>query len=156
MAGEVIDFNFRRHAQDLRGTWQGRLLAETSGDLSLVVMSILAHNFDEAFIVLCHVVFPGFEGLKLPGFVSAAKVNKAGQVVADFATVNGVIEKDFVVFKSEMQMTAVLRKLADVMKFTDQERIEFFVAARRWLVADRRLDPTMNPMDPDAKRLVVH
>lgn len=156
MADEVIDFDFRRHAQDLRECWQGRLLAEAHGDLSLVVQSILAHNFDEAFATLMHVVFPGFEGLYLPGFTSAAKVDKAGRVVADYANRDGRITKDFLIFKSEMQMRNVLRRLADKLKFTDQERLEFFTAARRWVVADRRLDPTMNPMDPDAKRLTVN
>jgi hypothetical protein len=29
-----------------------------------------------------------------------------------------------------------------------------FAAVKRWVVADRRLDPNMDPQDPDAKRLV--
>jgi hypothetical protein len=40
------------------------------------------------------------------------------------------------------------------MHFRDKERIEFFEMVKLWLAADERLDPNMNPNDPDAKRLV--
>jgi hypothetical protein len=49
-----------------------------------------------------------------------------------------------------------MRRLADRLKLSDQERLEFFTCVKRWLVADLRLDPTMDPMDPDAKHLTVH
>jgi hypothetical protein len=49
-----------------------------------------------------------------------------------------------------------MRRLADRLKLTDQERLEFFTCVKRWLVADHRLDPTMDPADPDAKRLTIH
>jgi hypothetical protein len=46
------------------------------------------------------------------------------------------------------------RRLADRLKLSDADRIEMFKCVQRWVVADRRLDPSFDPRDPDAKRLV--
>lgn len=148
----------RRLAFDLRASWQARALAETEGKLHAVVMSVLAHNFDEAMPVLMQIVFPGFivgeEPIKNAIYSSAARIDKAGCVVADKISRGGVKEKDSVVFSSEIEMRGEFRRLADRMKLSDADRAEMFYAVRRWVVADRRLDPNMNPQDPDAKRLV--
>jgi hypothetical protein len=50
-------------------------------------------------------------------------------------------------------MRDAFRRLADHVKLNDPERIELFKYAQRWVVADRRLDPTLDPQDPDARRL---
>jgi hypothetical protein len=142
---------------DLRATWQARALAGTTGKLNAVVMSVLAHNYDEQMPVLMAIVYPGF----VPGraelndaiYCSAARIDKAGRVVADMVNRYGVKTKNSEVFSNEIQMRGVFRKLADMMKLSDRDRIEMFHAAQNWVVADRRLDPTMNPKDPDAKRL---
>jgi hypothetical protein len=156
---EVIDLSPRRHAEDLRQTWQGRMLYFTRMDAAphAIVLSMLANYFEtDAVLVLLKAVFPGFDGIKAPFICSAAKINKAGQVVADFVDRNELVHKDYVIFRNTVEMKSRLRKLADAMKLTDRERIEFFTVARRWVVADRRLDPSMDPQDPDAKRLVYH
>jgi hypothetical protein len=144
---------------DLRGTWQARVLAGTRDDLQAIVMSILAHNYDEQMPVLMAVVFPGFAAGRTPApdalFCSAARIDKAGRVVADMDRY-GIKRKDSVVFESEIHMRGVFRKLADMMKLSDRDRIEMFHAVQNWVVADRRLDPAMDPKDPDAKRLVLH
>src|SRR5581483_7751035 len=73
-----------RHARELRDLWQGRVLAHTRHHpLGPVVLSVLAHNYDEAIHVLLAVVFPGFEGLRPPGLASAGKIGKTGAVMAD-------------------------------------------------------------------------
>jgi putative ubiquitin-RnfH superfamily antitoxin RatB of RatAB toxin-antitoxin module len=145
---------------DLRGTWQARALASTKDNLNAVVLSVLAHNYDEQMPVLLALVWPDF----IPGrtrldraiYCSAARIDKAGRVVADMVTRSGLKEKDSVVFTSEIQMRGVFRRLADMMKLSDRDRIEMFHAVQNWVVADRRLDPAMDPKDPDAKRLVFH
>lgn len=150
----------KRLAFDLRATWQCRALAGTEGKLQAVVMSVLAHNYDEAMPALMTLAIPGFQVGRTPIrhaiYCSAARVDKAGRVVADMVTRNGRKIKNSVVFTSEVQMQGVFRRLADKMKLPDDQRIEMFHAVQRWVVADRRLDPTMNPKDPDAKRLTVH
>lgn len=145
---------FERHAKELRESWQGRVLAAAKGQTGAVVLSVLAHNFDGAILTLCQVVFPGFSGIEAPFMCSAAKVNKAGWVVADVAMRDGRIAKDAKIFASEIELRDEMRRLADRIKLSDADRVQFFAAVQKWVVADQRLDPTMNPMDPDAKRLV--
>ncbi len=148
----------KRLAFDLRASWQCRALAGTQDKLQAIVMSVLAHNYDEAMPVLMQIAFPGFQVGRSPIrhaiLVSAARVDKAGRIVADVVSRLGAKTKDFVLFDSTTQMQGVFRRLADMMKLDDHQRIEMFHAAQRWVVADRRIDPTMNPRDPDAKRLV--
>lgn len=147
-------------AFDLRSSWQCRALAGTESKLQAVVMSVLAHNFDEAMPVLMQFAFPGFrpghEPMRHALICSAARVDKAGRIVADVVSRYGSKTKDFVLFGSERQMQGAFRRLADMMKLDDHQRIEMFHAVQRWVVADRRLDPTMDPKDPDAKRLAAN
>ena len=141
-------------AFDLRGSWQGRALAQIKGPFLTVLMSVLAHTLDEAMLPLCAVVFPDFDGsLDPPYFTTAAKIDKNGAVVADICDSDGTIHKDEVVFVSEEQMRSCFRGCADRLKLSDSDRIEMFKYAQRWVVADRRLDPNFDPKDPDAKRL---
>ena len=155
--GTEITLDPRRHADDLRQTWQARVLAGTDGQIRAVLLSILAHYFDaEPLQVLLRVLYPGFVSISAPFYCSAAKVDKAGRIVADVVTDYGAVLKNTVVFKSEIDMRGAMRKVADRLRLNDQDRVELFVCAKKWVVADRRLDPTMDPQDPDAKRLVYH
>lgn len=149
----------KRHRNDILGTWQSTMLRHTrqSPTTHAIVLSILAHTFDaEVMMVLLRVTFPGFMVIEPPFICSPAKVNKRGQVVADYVRRDENIQKDAVIFRSLDEMKGRMRHLADCMKLTDHERIEFFTVAKRWVVADHRLDPNMNPADPDARRLTVH
>lgn len=141
-------------AFDLRASWQARVLAEAGGHMGAFVLSVLSHNFDEAMPALLSVVFPGFTSITAPFYCTAGKIDKAGYVVADVVTKHGEIVKDAKVFESELHMRDEARRLADRLKLNDQDRIEFFKCVQRWVVADRRLDPTFDPKDPDAKRIL--
>lgn len=140
-------------AFDLRASWQARVIAGTGGHEAAVVLSMLAHSYDDAMPTLLRLVFPGFTSIVAPFYCSAAKLDKAGRVVADVVTKTGQIVKDAKVFDTEIQMRDVFRRLADRLKLNDQDRIELFKCAQRWVVADRRLDPNFDPKDPDARRL---
>lgn len=165
-ASEIIDLAFKRHADELRGAWQGRLLADAlrlengvarPADLmGAVVLSILAHNFDEAMPVMLRVCHPGYQGLGVPMLCSAAKIARTGAVMADIIGKSGAKAGNQQIFRDERHMRSALRRVADRARLSDIDREEFFAAARRWVVCDYRLDPTMNPADPDAKRLTVH
>lgn len=121
--------------------------------MGAVVLSVLAHSFDDAMPVLLRIVYPGFTSIAAPFYCTAAKVDKAGRVVADVVTKDGQVVKDAKVFDDEIQMRDAFRRLADRLKLSDPDRIELFKSVQRWVVADRRLDPTFDPKDPDAKRL---
>jgi hypothetical protein len=141
----------------LRESGQGRLLCATRyRPLGAVVLSVIAHSDDEAMEPLLHAVFPDFIGLKPPGLCSAAKIDKTGIIVADIIRSDGIRILNAALFKDEAQMQGAFRRLADDIKLNDADRIEFFRYAQKWIVADRRLDPTMNPHDPDAKRYAVN
>lgn len=143
-------------AFDLSASWQARVLASSGGHLGAVVLSVLSHNFDDAMPVLLRLVFPGFVSITAPFYCTAAKVDKAGRVVADVVTRDGGIVKDSVVFASEQHLRDEFRRLADRLKLNDSDRTELFKSVQRWVVADRRLDPNFDPKDPDAKRLILH
>jgi hypothetical protein len=147
----------RKLAFDLRDSWQGRALAATDGAPRAVLMSVLAHTLDTAMPALCALCIPGFDGALIPPFLtSAARIDKSGRVVADVCGRMGVINKDEVIFASELAMRDSFRRLADDLKLSDDDRIELFKYAQRWVVADRRLDPNFDPRDPDAKRLTLN
>lgn len=139
---------------DLRDCWQGRCLSAAKGKTAAVLLSVLAHNYDDAMLPLLQAVFPGFTSLAAPFFSTAGKVAKGGQIVADMVTKTGKVSKDFQIYRNEIDLRDDFRRLADHLKLNDTERAELFGAVKRWVVADRRLDPTMDPKDPDAKRLV--
>jgi len=152
----ATDLDFKRHADELCQTWQVRALAGSRGLLNALITSVLAHNFEDAMPTLLRIVYPGFDGSPPPAyFTTAGRIAKSGQIVADMAdSRTGFVSKRVKIFDSEVHMRDVFRKLADQMKLNDSDRLQMFIAARKWVVADERLDPTMNPMDPDAKRLV--
>ena len=141
---------------DIRECWQAKVLTGAGGHLGAVIMSVLAHNFDEAMPVLLEVVFPGFRSITAPFYCSAAKIDKAGCVVADVIGLKGDLFRDSKIFDSEIQMRDTFRKLADRLKLSDSDRKELFKCVQLWVVADRRIDPNFDPKDPDAKRLTIN
>lgn len=139
---------------DLLATWQARTLAEAKGHTGMVLLSVLAHTFDEAMPTLLAAVFPGYVEPSLPCLVSAGKVDKTGAVVADVIDRDGQKRRDVVIYPTLTAMQDDFRRLADRLKLSDSDRTELFKCAQRWVVADRRLDPAFDRRDPDAKRLV--
>jgi hypothetical protein len=144
----------KKLAFDLRASWQARTLANSKGATFAVVMSVLAHSFPDAMDTLLRVLIPGWDGKPLGPYLSTCgKVAKNNTVVADVIYPDGRIEKDAVLYLSEIHLRDDMRRLADSLKLVDRDRVEFFTAIKNWVVADRRLDPNFDPRDPDAKRL---
>ena len=155
-----------RIGKHLDGSWQARTLAKAAERVDLqhvqarnlfgaILLSMLAHRFDDdqEFLVLMHCVFPFFVGITGPIVCSIGSINKSSCVVADTFDAGKTYRK-VVLFLSVKQFEGTCRKFCDKMRFSDQERIEFFAMVKSWLAADERLDPSMDPDDPDAKRLV--
>ena len=143
-----------KHEQELRDLWQGRALAAATDRTAGVLLSVLAHNYDDGMLVLLKTVFPGFTSIAAPFLSSAGKIGKSGQVMADIVQKTGRIDKLVVLYRDEIELRDDFRRLADSLKFTDDERNELFAAVKRWVVADTRIDPTFDPQDPDAKRII--
>lgn len=154
-AGAIETLIERRHVDDWRRTWQCRaLLASHNKHVGVILLSVLAHVFDDAMPVLMRVAFPGFTSISAPFLCTAGRVAKNGTIVADVVNKNGTISKDVAVYKNETALRDDFRRLADDLRLDDAERVEMFKCVQCWVVADRRLDPTFDPQDPDAKRLV--
>jgi hypothetical protein len=118
---------------------------------------MLDHSFDDAMPVLLACVFPGFRSITTPFICSCGKVDKRGRIIADVLWGDWEpITKDEVIFRDLPHLQSTFRKLADKLKLSDPDRIQLFDCARKWVTADMRLDPEMDPADPDAKRLVIH
>lgn len=153
----TLDLAFRRNFGDLRQSWQVRALIEAHNKhIGVVLLSVLAHTYDDAMHVVMRVAFPGFTSITAPFLCTAGKVAKNGVVMADVVQRDGTISKNVGLYRNTLKLRDAFRRLADRLKLDDQERIEMFSALKRWLVCDYRLDPTMDPQDPDAKRLVAH
>lgn len=142
-----------RLALDLRDTWQGRCVIAARGRAAMVLMSALCHSYEEAAILLYALIFPNHGKVMAPYLESCGRIEKNGTVVAKVRGRNGLVKED-VIYPSEIALRDEFRHMADELKLGDADRIEMFGAIRRWVVADRRLDPTMDPTDPEAKRLV--
>ncbi len=144
----------RNVAFDLRGSWQVRAIGEAHGQTWMVLLSVLAHTYDAALLVMMELVYPDFDGsIPAPHLTTAAKIDKTGAIVADVVDRNGVI-KETVIYPSEMHLRDDFRRLADHMKLGDADRTELLKCVQRWVVADRRFDPNFDYEDPDARRLV--
>lgn len=157
MAERSESIDVKMTAEELRSSWQGRALhfARTNPQLRTALLSLLADNYDEAMPFLLHAV-TGRSSIEAPYYVTSPKINKRGCIVADLIVPDGTKYRDAVIFLSTQQMQTTLRRLADRLKLDDTDRVDLFVAARFWVKADQRLDPTMDRRDPDARRLVLH
>jgi hypothetical protein len=127
------------HAQKLRDTWQARALAETVGMTRAVVLVVLAEAYSSVIMTLLRVVFPGFKDITRPFFSGGATIILNGKVVCEMTGKSGLKQK-VVVFDSTDHMNREMRSIADRLKFTDAERLEFTAAIQRWVVADLRVD----------------
>lgn len=152
---------------DLRDGWKGRLLrltCERTGlvgrvrarsSLGAVAMSVLSHSYDRELLALMAACFPSFFSIDPPFLCSAGRIDKAGRIVADIIFYpDRMPTRQVPIFKNIIDMETNWRRLADRIRCSDPERLEMFAAIKAWVVADYRLDPAMNPADPDARRLV--
>jgi len=145
-----------RLAFDLRASWQCRALLEARHHTWCVLLSVLSHTYDEAMLPLLQVAFPNFASIAAPFICSAGKIDRTGAIVVDIVERSGTISRDVAIYESEIHLRDDFRRLADRMKLDDEDRIELFKCVQRWVVADRRLDPTFDRKDPDAKRFVLN
>lgn len=139
---------------DLRSCWQARTLAEAKGQTHMVLMSVIAHTYQEALPVFMQLVDPNWIEPDLPCLSSCGKIDRTGAIVADVIRRDHHVAKDTVIYRTELELRNDFRGLADRLKLADADRVELFKCVQRWVVADRRLDPAFDPRDPDAKRLV--
>ena len=75
------DILVAKQAQELRDGWQVRaLIATRRRPIGMVVLSMLAHTYDDAMPVLLRVAFPGFTSIAPPFLTTCARIDKTGAV----------------------------------------------------------------------------
>lgn len=137
----------RKHAKELRDTWQARALAESKGLTQKVVLAVLFHGYLEAMQVLLRVVFPhaevarnGWTEISRPFFTGGAQILRSGKVACLMIGKVDDVPRAMVVYDSQDQLIREFRSLADRLKLSDMDRIEMMGAVAKWVVADRRID----------------
>jgi hypothetical protein len=81
----------------------------------------------------------GYRDIARPFISSGATIQLSGQLVCDVTEKSGMVAPA-VVYQSTDELNREMRMLADRLKFTDAERIEFTAAIQHWVVADMRVD----------------
>jgi hypothetical protein len=132
----------RKMAEEIRGSWQGRLLATATGKMGAVCLVMLAHTYYEAMDVLLRVVLPGVS-ITPPCLTGTARIAHTGKVMCSAIDENGIFNLGIPVFDSEDELTGEFRKIADKLKLTDDERVELFKAVQNWVTADYRIKPSV-------------
>lgn len=125
---------------DLRADWRVRILRAARGKMGAVVLSVIAHNYDDQLLPLLQLTFPGFTTIAAPYLCTAARISRQGRVYADIKQKSGMVTRE-VLFETETDLQDAFRKLADKLKLPDRHRVEMFVAVKRWIVCDYRIDP---------------
>lgn len=135
----------QRHAQDLRDSWQGRVLAETQGRLFKMMLAVLIHSYFPAMQVLLRVVFPkapltkkGWPEISLPIFAGTATIMPDGSVCCDAIMKDRSKVKKHLVYINDQRLTKEAVDLAERLKFSERECAEMMEAIRRWVVRDMR------------------
>lgn len=132
----------RRHAQDLRDTWQARVICESTGKTRAVVLIVLIMSYAKAFQTLLRVC--GYRDISRPFLSSGATIQLSGQLVCDVTEKSGLVAPA-VVYESTDELNKDMRGLADRLKLSDKERVEFTAAIQKWVVADLRVDHMGRP-----------
>ena len=69
----VTVLEFKRHLQEIRGTWMCRALVATKHEhIGMVMLSVIADHVNDAMMTLMQAAFPGFESIAGQGLFVAA------------------------------------------------------------------------------------
>lgn len=118
-----------------RASWQYRVIAASRGNSTLLgtlVLAVLGRNATSA-----------------PAAGENAIITDNGWIVTKFLTRDGKLHEAAPVGRVS-DIVDVLRKLSDVARLNDAERVEFFAQVRAWIARDYRA--TSDPEEWDIRR----
>ena len=134
---EIVPLDPKRHAQDLRETWQARCIAGSTGKTRAVILIVLTISYSRAIQTLLRVL--GYRDIQRPFLSSGATILLNGKLICDVTEKSG-LTAPAVVYDSTDDMNRDMRNLADRLKLSDKERLEMTAAIQDWVVADQRAD----------------
>ncbi len=129
-------------AEELRESWQGRLLAMSKGKIGAITLVILANAYPDAMDVLMRVILPGVQ-VKPPCFQGNARISRTGSVVCNVLGENGIVHLNVEAFANPSELVNEYRRMADSLKLADGERLEMFLAIQKWITGDYRIKPSV-------------
>ncbi len=133
----IPQLDTKRHAQDLRETWQARVIAESAGKTRAVVLIVLSMSYSNAMRTLLRVL--DYRDISRPFLSSGATIQLSGKLTCDVTEKSGLVAPA-VVYESTDDLNRDMRSLADKVHMTDAERVEFTAAIQRWVVQDLRVN----------------
>jgi hypothetical protein len=128
-----------KHAEEIRQMWQSRALVAAEGKLGRVLLVVFAKEYAAALPILLRVSIPGFEDIKAPFLSGYASIMPTGRLVCDMTCTDGSIRKTEI-YRSNDEFVGEMRRLADRLKLSDEDRDEMFMVLRKWVTADLRID----------------
>lgn len=141
-AAEQAGAMIRKHAQELRDTWQARLLAGTEGREFKIALRIIASEWPTALDALLRVVFKGqalLDATDRPILSGYATTQIDGSLWC--AVIHRDLSWDYMkLYDYEIELVAEFRIIADRLKFNDADRTMMFEILKKWVTSDMRVD----------------
>lgn len=135
----MTDELLRMHVDQLRETWQSRVLREAvNSTLERIFLAVFAEAYPGALKILLAATFPGFTDITRPFLRGYATVTRSGWVVCNMICTDGTIRKA-AVYESQDRLLSDARNLADKLKLSDKDRTEMFDLLRKWIASDLRV-----------------
>jgi hypothetical protein len=125
-------------AEQIRETWQSRLLREADTFQGRVLVGVFAKEYASALVLLLR-ADTSFVDIERPFFSGYAMITPSGRLVCDVTYEDESVRK-YEVYKTEQEFINDMRKLADKVKLSDEDRTSFFDVLKRWVVADMRTE----------------
>ncbi len=128
----------RKHALELRGSWQARLLAGTKGLNFKVAVCIITNEWPNLIMHLMHVVHPGCD-ITRPILIGYATIQIDGSIwcsIIDYDRTWNYVK----LFDHVVELNAEFRTIADKLKFNDADREAMFGILRKWVTSDMRVN----------------
>lgn len=130
-----------KHADEIRGMWQSRVLKAADAKLQRVMLIAIAKEYPADLLLLLRATF-GTAEIGKPFYSGYATILASGRVVCMQHDVdsNRLVWKGVVkVYDNEDQLISQTRRLADKLKLSDADRIEMFTVLQKWVARDDRI-----------------
>lgn len=129
----------QKKLDEMTQMWQVRALREAKDKISRVLLVVFAKEYAAALPILLRVAIPGFEDIQAPFLSGYASIMPSGRLVCDMTCSDGLIRKTEIYHTTD-EFNSDMRRLADKLKLSDEDRDEMFMLLRKWIVSDLRID----------------
>lgn len=130
-------------AHEVRETWESRALVAAEGKMQRILLAaIRAEIREDLLLLLLRETFGQIE-IKTPFYRGHASIVPSGHLVCEVVDrdANGLVWRGTVkVYDNENRFLYEMRKLADKLKLSDEDRKDMFRVLQKWITKDERFD----------------